>query len=164
MILSFTIIKKYTTFKTKEEILDLMNSQLNEKLLGGLRIDKFYTEFNTNIFKIQRVSFGVDLFLENYPIIISKIFIENPTKLEVKIKPNYSNIAFFSIFVVGFIFGAIFLNEITINGVFKSPDLLERLLFSLGGVIPGIWCYFSFIKPIYKTEKWFVEKLNLKEI
>jgi hypothetical protein len=160
----FTIVKKYKTLKTKDEINDIINSQGNEKLLYGLRIDKFYTEFKTNEFKIYRESFGVDFFLENYPLITSKIMSENPTKLEVEIKPNYFNIAFFGLFVVGFILGAIFLNEIEINGVLKNPNLLERLLFSLGGIIPGIWCYIAFIRPIYKTEKWFVEKLDLKEI
>ncbi len=47
----FTIVKKYKTLKTKDEINDIINSQGNEKLLYGLRIDKFYTEFKTNEFK-----------------------------------------------------------------------------------------------------------------
>ncbi|WP_395055888.1 hypothetical protein [Flavobacterium sp.] len=160
----FTIIKKYKTLKTKDDIYDIINSQGNEKLLYGLRVDKFYSEFKNNEFKIYRESFGVDAFLENYPLITSRILNENPTKLEVEIKPNYFNIIFFGIFVIVFISGSIFLNEIEINGVLKNPNLLERFLFSLGGIIPGIWCYISFIRPIYKTEKWFVEKLNLKEI
>ena len=52
MKLPFTIIKKYKTLKTKEEINDIVNSQRNEKFLGGLRFDKFHTEFRSNEFKI----------------------------------------------------------------------------------------------------------------
>jgi len=56
------------------------------------------------------------------------------------------------------------MDEITINDVLKKPNLQDHFLFSLGGIVPGIWCYIGFIRPIKKTELWIVEKLNLKEI
>ncbi|MEO8515352.1 MAG: hypothetical protein ABI426_01340 [Flavobacterium sp.] len=163
MTMPFTIIKKYNTLKTKEEIYDIINS-LKDKVEDGFIVDKFYSQIKNNEFEIYRESFGIDAFLEHHPLITSKILNENPTKLEVKIKPNYRNLAFFGIIVVTFISGALFMTEITINDVLKKPDIYDRLLFSLCGIISGIWCYFGFIKPIYKTEEWVVEKFELKEI
>lgn len=164
MKLPFTIIKKYKTFLSKEELFDSIGNVKSEKLLKGLRFDKFSTVILENSFQLQRESFGVDMVLENYPLITCNIEKENPTIVQVLIKPNYLNIAFFMVFVLVFISVSIFMDEITINEELKKPNLQERFLFSLGGIVPGIWCYFGFIRPIKKTEKWIVEKLNLKEI
>lgn len=164
MKLPFTIIKKYKTSLDKEDIFKIIGEVKSEKLFKGFRIDNFRSVILENSFKLQRDSFGLDLTVENYPSITCEIEKENPTIVKLAIKPYYHDIAFFLIFVVVFISVAIFCNEITINDILKKPNLYERFLFSLGGIIPGIWCYIGFIRPIKKTQKWIVEKLNLKEI
>ncbi|HAT81275.1 MAG TPA: hypothetical protein DCS17_07780 [Flavobacterium sp.] len=164
MKLPFTISRKYKTSLTKNEIFKIIGEVKSEKLFQGIRLDKFEGVILENSFQLQRESFGLDISLENYPLVTCKIEKENPTVIELLIKPNYLDIAFFMIFVVTFISVAIFSDEITINDVLKKPDLFERVLLSLGGIIPGIWCYIGFIRPIKKTEKWIVEKLFLKEI
>ena len=164
MKLPFTIIKKYKTFLTKEEIFDSIGNVKSERLLKGLRFDQFSSVISENSFQLQRESFGLDIVLENYPLISCKIENENPTIVALVIKPNYLNIVFFTVVVLVFICCSIFMDEFTINDVLKKPNLQERFLMSLGGIVSGIWCYFGFIRPIKKTENWIVEKLNLKEI
>ena len=164
MKLPFTIIRKCKTSLTKKEIFEIIREVKSEKFFQGIRLDKFESVILENSFLLQRESFGLDITPENYPLVTCKIEKENPTSVELIIKPYYQNITFFMIFVVTFISVAIFCDEITINDVLKKPDLFERFLISLGGIIPGIWCYIGFIRPIKKTEKWIVEKLNLKEI
>jgi hypothetical protein len=60
---------------------------------------------------------------------------------------------------------AIFIDKTTINGVFRTPTILERLMIAgLGGIIPGLWCYFGYIRPIKKAESWIITRLNLSPI
>jgi hypothetical protein len=164
MKLPFTIIKRYKTSLAKKEIFEIIGEVKSEKLFKGFRFDKFSSVILENSFKLQRESFGLDATLENYPLVTCKIEKENPTIVELIIKPYYHDIAFFMIFVLTFISIAIFCDEFTIGDVLKKPNLYERFLISLGGIIPGILCYIAFIRPIKKAEKWIVEKLNLKEI
>ena len=164
MQLPLTIIKKYKTHLDKENIFKIIGEVKSEKLFKGIRVDKFRSVILENSFKLQRESFGLDLTLENYPMITCEIEKEKPTIVKLIIEPYYQDIVFFMILIVAFISGAIFFDEITINGILKKPNLFERFLFSLGGIIPGIWCYIGFIRPIKRTEKWIVERLNLKGI
>lgn len=161
MKLPFTIIRKYKTFLTKEEIFDSIGNVKSEKLLKGLRFDTFSSAIAENSFQLQRESFGLDLVLENYPLISCTIEKENPTIVALVIKPNYLNIVFFMLVVLVFISCSIFMDEITVGEVLKKPNIQQRFLFSLGGILPGIWCYIGFIRPIKKTENWIVEKLDL---
>jgi hypothetical protein len=69
------------------------------------------------------------------------------------------------IFPCVFIPSAILSDQMTINGVLRKPELIERIGFGLfGGGGPMIWCYFDSIRPIKEAELWIVEKLKLKEI
>jgi hypothetical protein len=164
MKLPLTIIRKYKTSLAKKEIFEIIGEVKSERLFKGIRFDKFRSVILENSFHLQRESFGLDMTLENYPLVSCKIEEESPTIVELVIKPYYQDIVFFMIFIITFISFAIFCDEIAIGDFIKRPNLFERFLFSLGGIIPGIWCYFGFIKPIKKTEKWIVEKLNFKEI
>lgn len=74
-----------------------------------------------------------------------KIENENPTQAEIKFIPNYFSILFFSIFVFTFISIAVFIDKMTINGVYREPTLGERLLYSLAGIVHRIWCYLRII-------------------
>ncbi len=137
----------------------------DEKKFGGLRVDKFATGIQENGFFIDRNTYGLDGFtFERYPVIEGIYFSENPLVINILIKPRYFTIIFFSLFVLTFIPVAIFADKMTINGVFKSPSIVERMLFSLGGIIPGLWCYFGYIRPVKKAENWIVQKLNLSVV
>ena len=163
MKLPFSIDRYYTTHLSKSQVADELNDLDAEKKFGGLRTDKFATSTSESNFLIGRNTYGVDGFtLEQYPVIEGFYFSEKPLIINILIKPDYFTILFFSIFVFTFIPAAIFVDKMTINGVYKSPTIIERLLFAgVGGIMPGLWCYFGYIRPVKKAEKWIVEKLSL---
>ena len=162
--LPFTISGKYKTDLTYSEIKKILDVNTPEKYLLGMKVDKYEYEENGKILIIQRYSLGLDAFLESFPLIKMKIESENPIIADVKFTPSYFSILFFAIFVVVFIPAAFFAEKWNINDVLREPTLPERFLFSLGGIIPGIWCYLQFIRPIKKTEKWLVEKLKFQKL
>lgn len=162
--LPLTIYENYKTDLTYSEVKNILNKKNPEKYLLGLKVDKYDYEENNKTLKIQRYSIGLDAFLESFPLVKLKIESENPIIANVKFTPSYFSILFFAVFVVVFIPAAFFAEKWTINDVLRTPTLPERFLFSLGGIIPGIWCYLQFIRPIKKTEKWLIEKLKLQKI
>lgn len=163
MKLPFSIDRYFTTHLSKTQIAEELNSLRTEKKFGGLRTDKFITNTSESGFIIGRNTYGVDGFtLEQYPVIEGIYFSESPVIINILIKPSYFTILFFSIFVFTFIPVAIFIDKMTINGVFRSPTIIERILFGfVGGIIPGLWCYFGYIRPVKKAERWIVQKLSL---
>ena len=162
MKLPFSIDRYYTTHLSKSQIAEQLTNLVTEKKYGGLRTDEFVTDISENRFVIVRNTYGVDWFtFERYPLIEGIYFSERPLIINILIKPSYLAVLFFSIFVFTFIPAAIFVDKMTINGVFKSPTIIERLLFSLGGVIPGLWFYFGYIRPIKKAENWIIKRLSL---
>jgi len=94
MRLPFTIVRKYKTFLNKEEIFEIIAEVKSEKHFKGLRFDKFRSVINENSFQLQRESFGLDMVLENYPLLSCIIENENPTMVKLVIKPNYVNVGF----------------------------------------------------------------------
>ena len=162
MKLPFSINRFYTTHLSKTQVRDELNTLMTEKKFGGLRTDKFVVIISDDRFAIGRKTYGVDGFtLEQYPAIKGIYFSETPLKINIVIKPSYFTIIFFSIFVFTFISAALFVDKMTINGVYKSPTIVERFLLFLGGVLPGLWCYFGYIRPVKKAENWIVKKLTL---
>jgi len=153
----------YTTHLSKSQITDELNDLALKKEFGGLRIDRFISTISENGFVIQRSTSGVDFFtLEQYPTVEGIYFSDNPTIINILIRPNYLTIAFFSLFVFVFIPTSLFIDEMTINGVTRAPTIFERFLFAgVGGGLPGLWGYFGYIRPIRKANKWIVEKLTL---
>ena len=153
----------YTTHLSKSQITEEVNSLVLQKQFGGLRTDRFISTIWENGFEIQRETSGVDFFtLEQYPAIEGNYISENPTIINVLIRPNYWMIAFFSLFVFTFIPASIFVDEMTINGVTKTPTMFERLFFAaIGAGIPGLWGYFGYIRPIRKAREWIVTRLML---
>ncbi|KIA82620.1 hypothetical protein [Kaistella jeonii] len=162
--LPLTIYGKYQTDFSYAEIINILDKKTSEKYLLGMKIDKYEYEENNKTIKIQRYSIGLDAFLESFPLIKMKIENENSMVANVKITPSYFRILFFAVFVIVFIPAAFFAEKWTINDILRTPTLPERFLFSLAGIIPGIWCYFQFIRPIKKTEKWLIEKLKLQKL
>jgi hypothetical protein len=163
MILPFSIDRYYTTHLSKSQITKELDGLVTEKKFRGLRTDKIVTSTSESGFMIGRNTYGVDGFtLEQYPVIQGIYFSERPLTINILIKPNYFIIFFFAIFVFTFIPAGIFIDKMTINGVFRSPTITERFLFAgVGGIMPGLWCYFGYIRPIKKAENWIVEKLEL---
>jgi hypothetical protein len=166
MRLFFLANKNYSTVLSKEEIIHELNNLENEKKFGGLKVDKFNTNINDSTFSIQRYSNGLDGFtIEQFPLIKGEIFSEKPTLLNIMLKPSLFTIFFFSIFVFIFIPLGIFMDGTTVNGVKRVPTILERLrIIGLGGGIPGLWCYFGYIRPIKKAEIWIVNRLKLTPV
>lgn len=166
MKLPFTIDKYYSTDLTKDKVIEELNNLTDQKQFGGLRTDKFFVEFFEGGFVVGRKTYGLDGFtLAQYPAITGFYNSEKPLTLNIIVKPDYFTILFFAIFVFTFIPAGIFLHKMTINGVFRSPSISERFLFAgIGGFIPGLWCYFGYIRPVKKAENWIVEKLRLNVI
>jgi hypothetical protein len=163
MKLPFSIDRYYTTDLSTSQVAEELNNLDKEKKFGGLRIDKFIAQCSEDGFIVGRNTSGVDGFtLEQYPIIEGIYFSKKPLTINILIKPRYLMILFFALFVFTFIPAAIFIDKMTINGIFRSPTIMERFLFAfVGGIIPGLWCYFGYIRPIRKAENWIVEKLGL---
>jgi hypothetical protein len=166
MKLPFSIDRYYTTHLSKEQVTQELNILVSEKKFGGLRTDEFVTQTSESGFLIGRNTYGVDGFtLEQYPVIEGIYFSDKPVTINIQIRPNYFTIIFFSLFVFTFIPAGIFIDRMTINGVFRSPTIAERFFFAgLGGGIPALLCYFGYIRPIKKAEAWIVEKLGLNLI
>ena len=166
MRLPLSIDKSYLSTFSKEKVFSELSLVESQKKFGGLRVDKFAISVTDSSFQIQRYSNGLDGFtLGQFPLINGEFISERPTILNIKLKPNYITIIFFSIFVITFIPLGIFLDKMTINGVFRAPTILERLMFAgLGGIVPGLWCYFGYIRPIKKAELWIINRLNLTPI
>lgn len=163
MKLPLTIYGTYTSELTNSEILEYIENIGTRKKFKGIEVDKFYSEIAANSFILNGQSYGLDFITKTYPIIYCRIEKEKPTTLELKIVPNYSNIGFLLLFTVLFISFVIFMTEIEIGGLLKKPDLSERLLFAIPGIITGLYCYYNFIKPIKQIEKWIVETLKLEK-
>lgn len=163
MRLPFQIVKTFTTSYSKDEVIGFVRERLNRKskvlfistsdYVGSIegRTFQLYKNFNSRSGPAYSKIKGI-------------VLIENPTTIEIRITPHYLRILFFMIFPCVFIPGAILSNQMTINGVLREPELIERVGFGLfGGVVPMIMCYFDSIRPIKKTEQWITEKLKLKE-
>ncbi|WP_027375819.1 hypothetical protein [Kaistella palustris] len=162
--LPFSIYNKYETDLSYTEIINTLENKKTEYYLNGLQIVKYNYNVTYRNILVQRYSEGLDVVIEVFPLVEMKIESENPTKLKTKIHPNYRGIIFLSIFTLVFSLASIFENRWTFNGVSRDPTILERFLFFFGGgIIPAVWCYLQFIRPIKKTEKWLIEKLKLKK-
>ena len=164
MKLPFSVDNFYTTHLSKSQVTEELNSLTTLKTFNGLRTDKFASIVSESGFIIQQNTYGLDGFtLEQHPVIEGLYFSDRPLVINILIKPSYSTILFFALFVFLFIPAGVFVDTMTINGVLRSPSILERFLFAgVGGIIPGLWCYFGYIRPIKKSEKWIVEKLSLR--
>jgi hypothetical protein len=163
MKLPFSINRYYTTHFSKSQVAEELSNLATVKKFRGLRTDKYVTDISDNRFRIDRQTYGVHGFtLGQFPVIEGIYFSERPLTMNILIKPSYFAILFFSLFVFTFIPAAIFVDKMTFNGVYKSPTISERFLFgAIGGLMPGLWCYFGYIRPVKMAEKWIVEKLSL---
>ncbi len=163
MKLPFQTVKTFTTILSKDEVICFVRERLNRRskfllfssndYVGAIESKrfKFYKSFNTRHGRAN-------------PKIKGTIVNENPTTVEIQIAPHYLRVLFFMIFPCVFIPTAILSSQMTINGVLREPEMLERIGFGLfGGVGPMIWCYFDSIRPIKETELWIRQKLMLKE-
>jgi len=166
MKLPLKIDSYYSTSLTKEQVIENINNLETKKQFKGLRTDEFVAQISESGFVVGRNTYGLDGFtLEEYPVIEGFFTSEKPLIINIIIKPSYFTIIFFSIFVFTFIPVGLLADKMTINDVLRSPTIFERLLFvGLGGIIPGIWCYFGYIRPVKKAERWIIKKLQLNLI
>jgi hypothetical protein len=163
MSLPFQTTKTFITTLSKDDIIEFVRERLNrrDKFLF-ISSREYIGSINGRTFKFHRIfNFRSS---PAYPKISGVITASDPTILEITITPHYFRILFFLIFPMVFIPSAFLTDHMTINGVFRAPELSERVSFALfGGVGPLIWCYFDSIRPIRKTELWLKEHLNLTE-
>jgi hypothetical protein len=166
MRLPFKIDRYYTTDLSKRQVIDVLDNLSNHKQFSGLSAGKFIAQTSESHFVVEQDNSGVDgTTFEQHPEIEGYYVADTPLVINIIITPNYFVILFFSIFVFTFPTVGIFVDEMTINGVFRSPTIFERLIFIvLGGVMPGLWCYFGFIRPVKKAENWIVERLMLRRM
>jgi hypothetical protein len=163
MKLPLSIDKYYTTHLSKAQVANELNQPGKEKKYGGLRVDRFVKQTDERGFIIGGNTTGLDGFtLAKYPIIKGNYFSENPLVINIVIRPNYFTTIFLAIFAFTFILGPIFVNKINFDGVRRIPTIMERFEFIGLGCLPGLWCYFGFIRPIKKAENWIVDKLGLR--
>lgn len=164
MRLPFTIEKLYTTKLSFNEIVQKLENKNSVKLFGGLRVDKYNHNIVNNRFYVKRYSNGIDALLEYFPLIKGELVNEKPSRIFLTVKPNYLTILFFSMFIFGFGYAGIFVDNWTINGVKRLPTITERVfIVLLGSGIPFLWCYVQYIRPIKRSEKWIIKKLDLTE-
>ena len=164
MKLPFTLIGEYKSTLTFDEIKKALENNETNKYFSGLQVDKYSYEISGYSFKIQRYSYGLDIFIASFPLITGEVKNQNPTFLSLKFKPNYFSILFFSFFVVMFISLGIFSDRDNLGFSPTDSEGLKRILHLVGGLVPGIWCYLRYIRPIKKTEQWIKEKLSLSQL
>lgn len=146
---------------TSNEILSYVEEIGQRKKFKNISVDKFYIDILDNKFSLNGQSYGIDLITQFHPVVFCKIEKINPTIVDLKIIPDYNKIGFFTLVAAIFIFTAIFIDELTIGDTLKTPTLLERFYFSLGGIIPVFYCYFLYIKPIKTMKIWVIDSFQL---
>jgi hypothetical protein len=165
MRIPFKVEKLVTTKLSFQQIIEELENKSSIKYFGGLRVDRYGFTTTDNEFYIQRNSYGVDAFLEYFPLIKGGVVNDEPILIYIQLSPSYLAIGFFFVFAIMFFIAGAFISDWTINGVKRTPAFWERVLIVLfGSGIPLLWCYLQHIRPIGKAEKWVFEKLQLKEI
>ncbi|HOB24811.1 MAG TPA: hypothetical protein PKV58_08605 [Kaistella sp.] len=161
----FSLVRNYQTDLSFEEILERLENNETEYYFNGLQVVNYGFEATRKKIIIQRYSEGIDPVIEFFPLIKMEIQHETPIKLKIKYVLPYKPIIFFTVFVIPFIFGTVREVEWTVNDVKRLLTLPERaILFLIMVVLPGLWCYLQFLRPINKMEKWLMKKLDLYKI
>lgn len=109
--LPFTIGGKYQSELTYEEFIELLNEKAKEKYFLGAKVDKYAFEVKDKTITIARYALGLDVFLESFPLIKMEIKNTQPLIADVKFLPNYFSIFIFSILIVAFSYGTIFVKD-----------------------------------------------------
>jgi|GEM_PF-2041818 len=167
--LPLTVSEEYESDYNYTEIKNILNNLTPEIKIFGIktRQHNLYEDENNKKFTVSLFS-PLVYNSSNQPVstlyMRIEIKTEYPTTLNLKFIPNYFAILFLLIFVVIFIPGAFFAEKWTINDVYRTPTVPERFLFSLAGIIPGVWCYIQFIRPIKRTKNWIIKKMRLRKI
>jgi len=162
MKLVLNIDQYYSSGLTKAGISDALAFLGKENKFGGLRTDRFIASETEDGFVVERNTYGLDFFtIERYPPITCNYISEDPVVLNIRIRPNYFTIIFLSFMSVAFMLSTLLASKMTINCVYKTPSIPERLVFIGFSLLPALWCYFGYLRPIQKAEKWITEKLNL---
>ena len=132
----------------KDKLLFIENKKYNGRITGNKF--KFYKTFNS------RYS------LSN-PKVYGEVIKTDKTRVKIKITPHFIRIIFFMIFPLIFFPLAILINEITVNGVLKKAELLDRIMLAgVGGVMPLLLGYIDAFSKFDSTEKWLKKTFSLK--
>jgi hypothetical protein len=121
MQLPFQLIKTFTTSLSSDEVLAFVKERLNRKhkfpFLSSNEYIGSIDDSSFNLYKAFNSKYG-----RSNPKVSGTIISDNPTTIEIKISPHYFRVLFFLTFPLVFIPGAIFSDQMTINGVLREPE------------------------------------------
>ena len=158
----FGIEKSYSTLMTMPQIHECLK-HFSSKTSSFFKAKVYDVQFDDYQFSIRKR--GGSFNGAVYPLINGRITQEERVRVDLAIRPSYFLIAFCAIFPCIFLPVIFFFDKMTINGVYRTPTIDEKVFFALFSVtIPVIICYFKTIKPTRDAEKWLVRKFSLKEI
>ncbi|UIR56756.1 hypothetical protein LZQ00_02810 [Sphingobacterium sp. SRCM116780] len=152
----------YETALTKQQIFEKIDSTS----MNDLYMPTYRTEFLNHSFKIHFFSYNhgrdgslLGHFRERTRLRSVNVYLngeiksENPTIIQIGIRPNYFSIALFMIFAFGmFILPAIFVEKIAVNGVEQVFQLKYKLLYASISLPIFIFFYIDAIRPLYKAK------------
>jgi hypothetical protein len=158
-----SLVKTFTTRLSKEEVISFVRERINSRTkFLFLSMKDYKGSISGNTFELQKAYSSQHS--PSFPKIQGKVISGNPTTVELEISPPYFRILFFLIFPTLFVPAFVFSDEITINGVLRTPSIIERISFAgVMGIGPLVWCFFDCIWPIWKAEKWLKQELSLEE-
>ena len=164
----------YITNLTKQEIF----KKIDSTSIDDLHMPKYRAEIYKDSFKIYFFNYnhGSDnsllsqfrkrTRLRSVSVYLNgKIKSENPTIVQIGVRPNYFAIAFFMFFALGmFILPAIFVKEIRIDGIMQEFQVKYKLLYASISLPILIFFYIDSVLPLNNAKKWIIKSLDLAKI
>ena len=162
MQLPFKLRKTFTTSLSPSEAAGAIERLLNTKSKFFFILPSQYFGYITAGEFSLRGQKG-DSFGLFSPRIKGTIRSENPTTIETRFVLPYLTPFFYLIFPIVFLPTAFFTDEMTINGVLREPELLERIGFAFLGSTPVLMFYLATIWPLKRVEAHLIKTLKLQE-
>jgi len=161
MKLPFLLSKVYQTTNSQAEVINLINSLINQQ---NKALFENSSEYIASIKKLKFKFFTNSYILSGFPKpnISGSIKLSNPTTISIIIYPNFYRALFFLIWPIVAIPFA-FSGPMNVNGVFRDLSISERIPFFLFIILPILGGYFDSISSIKKAEIWIKNRLNLTD-
>lgn len=160
----FRIDRSYKSLMTVEQIEQVLEYLSTKKSnVFGIKIKIYDVEAEGMSFSVRRR--GGSQNGPIYPLIKGEITQADFIQVDLEIKPSYFYILFIPLIGIVMSFIVLLSDEMTVNGIYRSVDLAERIGWSLFSIIITMTlAYFKTIKPVQDAEKWLIKKLKLEPI
>lgn len=160
----FGVDRSYRTLMTAEQIKQVLECLAAQESGVWILKSKLYDiKINGNCFLVKRRGGNMNDLI--HPLIEGEIMQNNFVQVNLRIRPAYYVILFASITSLVSLFFVFTDDKMTINEVYRSVTLIERLGIALFVIaIPAMVSYFSTIKPVQDAELWMIGKLKLKPV